>query len=467
MKKTLTALIASTAMMLSTASLEAAKQNPQAKKAVVKEWTVAIFLNADNNLDYFGVQDQKEMAKVGSNDYMNIVTLIDRERGPAQINYIEKDNIKKIKDMGELDMGDYKEFVKFVKFVKENYPAKKYCFNIWNHGSGWKDKRKDIVRGVSYDDSSNNHITTNQLTIALKEANEILGQKIDVLGFDACLMQMAEVLYACKDYANYMVASEETEPGDGAPYDEILKDVKKGMTPADFADNWVGSYLTSYSELGENFQATTQSAIDMSKVDKLTDAINGFAKAVIAGNHAGIVGRAQAWSQHYAYYENIDLISLLDSMKTYLKDINDPSLTTAIEKLRAAVKEAVISHGYTDEKLENSNGVAIFLPSGIGATVPKLYKELAFAKNTMWDEMIEEMGKRAIVDEVINDVKAGKIASLKKAVAQAKKEPNNAVYRSLLREMNFIYSSENAVPANKKAEVEKLLNDLKEAVKRK
>ena len=128
MNKTLTALLASTAIMFSTANLEAAKQNTQAKKTVTKEWTVAVFLNADNNLDYFGVQDQKEMAKVGSNDYMNIVTLIDRERGPAQINYIEKDNIKKIKDMGELDMGDYKEFVKFVRFVKENYPAKHYCF---------------------------------------------------------------------------------------------------------------------------------------------------------------------------------------------------------------------------------------------------------------------------------------------------------------------------------------------------
>ena len=238
------------------------------------------------------------------------------------------------------------------------------------------------------------------------------------------------------------------------------------MTPADFADNWVGSYLTSYSEMGDNFQATTQSAVDLRKVDKLIDAINGFAKAVIAGKHAGIVGRAQAWAQHYAYNENIDLISLLDSMKVYLKEVNDAGLTTAIEKLRAAQKEAVISHGYTDDKLENSHGIAIFLPSAMGANVPKLYRELAFAKDTMWDEMIDEMGKRAIIDEVIKDVKAGKTASFKKAVAEAKKQPNNAVYRSLLREMNYVYASENAVPAKNKAEVEKLLNDLKEAVKR-
>ena len=67
---------------------------------------------------------------------------------------------------------------------------------------------------------------------------------------------------------------------------------------------------------------------------------------------------------------------------------------------------------------------------------------------------------------VIKDVKAGKTASFKKAVAEAKKQPNNAVYRSLLREINYVYASENAVPAKNKAEVEKLLNDLKQAVKR-
>ncbi len=106
----------------------------------IKDWTIAVFLNADNNLDRYGMEDQKEMAKVGSNDFMNIVTLIDREKGPAQINYIEKDNIKKIKDLGELDMGDYKEFIKFVKFIKANYPAKHYSFTFWNHGSGWRNK---------------------------------------------------------------------------------------------------------------------------------------------------------------------------------------------------------------------------------------------------------------------------------------------------------------------------------------
>ena len=167
MKKVSSIIAACTLMIGASCCISTAATAAKAKKAAMKEWTFAVFLNADNNLDEFGVEDQEEMARVGSNENINVVTLIDRERGPAQINYIEKGKIKKVKDMGELDMGDYKELVKFCKFVKENYPAKHYMIGIWNHGSGWKAKTdKNVVRGVSYDDSSNNHITTNELTTA-------------------------------------------------------------------------------------------------------------------------------------------------------------------------------------------------------------------------------------------------------------------------------------------------------------
>ena len=163
MKKTSILAVAALILGLTSSSFAASNAQKNIKKNTEKEWTLAVFLNADNNLDRFGVADQEEMSKVGSSDFLNIVSLIDRENGPAQINYIEKDKINKLKDMGELAMGDYKEFVKFVKFVKENYPAKHYCFSFWNHGSGWKDKNDaaSVLKGISYDDSSHNHISTN------------------------------------------------------------------------------------------------------------------------------------------------------------------------------------------------------------------------------------------------------------------------------------------------------------------
>ena len=144
-------VLALAALMFGFCSTSFAATNVQnIKKVTPKEWTLAVFLNADNNLDRYGAADQVEMSKIGSNENLNIVSLIDRENGPASLNYIEKDNIKLLKDMGELDMGDYKEFVKFVQFVKDNYPAKHYAFTIWNHGSGWKDKNDpaSVLKGI-------------------------------------------------------------------------------------------------------------------------------------------------------------------------------------------------------------------------------------------------------------------------------------------------------------------------------
>ena len=475
MKKT--SVLAIAALMLglcytSNAATNVHKNN--AKKNIEKEWTLAVFLNADNNLDEFGVADQKEMSEVGSNEYLNIVSLIDRERGPAQINYIEKNNIKKLKDMGELDMGDYNEFVKFIKFVKENYPAKHYAISFWNHGSGWKDKKESasVLKGISYDDSSNNHISTNDLTIAMKEANKILGKKVDVLCFDACLMQMAEVAYAVKDQVDYMVGSEETEPGKGAPYNDILKNVKKGMNPRDFSINWVNAFGDSYNGGSQGKETSTQSALDMSKFPQFIDAVNGFAKLGMSKDYSRFFRQMNVYTQKYAYPDNMDLLHFvelmtddtgLQSLENLKKQYVDESLKTAIKKLRGAGKQLIIANRFTTERAQESKGIAIFFPTSYYC--PWLYQDLAFAKETLWDDMIAAQGEFAAVNRVVDELKQGKMEAFSKMVASAKKNPKNKVYRKVLVQVNYLADNERAIPAKSQKEFENLRNQLKEAIK--
>lgn len=189
----------------------------QSLSAAEKDWTWMVFINADNNLDEFGVLDQEEMSKVGTNDWLNIVTLIDRYDGPASYNLIEKNKITLLRDLGEVDMGDWHQLVSFVKETTERFPAKHYSLVIWNHGSGWKKKTGAAIKGISYDDHSNNHITTAQLGEAMGEIKGLLGRNLDLLCMDACLMQMMEVAWVLRHSCDYIVASEETVPGDGFP----------------------------------------------------------------------------------------------------------------------------------------------------------------------------------------------------------------------------------------------------------
>lgn len=465
--KKVSSIIATTALMigLSCSSSFAAPAKKQAKKAAMKEWTFAVFLNADNNLDRFGVEDQEEMSRVGSNENVNIVTLIDRERGPAQINYIEKGKIKKIKDMGELDMGDYKELVKFCKFVKENYPAKHYMIGIWNHGSGWKAKTdKNVVRGVSYDDSSNNHITTNQLTTATKLCAEALGQKIDVINMDCCLMGMVEVAYAIKDNCNYFVGSEEVEAGKGTPYDDVLVALKAGTTPKAFANHWVNAYAKSYQGGSQGRDDSTQSAIDLSKVDGLVDSINGFAKAVMSGKYADKVVSAVDKTVKFEYPENIDLLHFMKNFKPLVK--GDSSVTTAIEKVEAAAKAAIINNKTTGRssynRYKDAEGIAIYLPQRLGLE-PK-YSDLGFSKNSMWDDMIISLRSQRDVQVAVDEASKGDFKEMKKAIAEAKKNPRSQYARMMLRELNYAAYTEKKIPAKSQAEFDKLFQNLKTAL---
>lgn len=472
MKKTNILLTAALLLGLC-ASADAATVKKNVKKTPMKEWTMAVFLNADNNLDRFGVADQEEMSKIGSNENLNIVTLIDRECGPAQINYIENYKINKIKDMGELDMGDYKEFVKFVKFVKENYPAKHYCFSFWNHGSGWKDKNEagSVVKGISYDDSSRNHITTNDLTVALKEATNILGQKVDVLCFDACLMQMVEVAYAVKDHVDYMIGSEETEPGKGAPYDDILKNVKSGMTPKQFAVNWVNAFGDSYNGGSQGRAKSTQSALEMSKFPKFIDAVNGFAKVGLAKDYSTLFKTVFKYTQRYEYPENMDLLHFIEimqqdtqlaSLEQLKKESIDEALNTAMTKVNAAAKDLIIANRWTSDYCKESKGIAIFFSDSWYA--PWLYQDLGFAKDCLWDDMLTAQGDFAAIRKVIDEVKLGKMGSLGQVAAAAKKDPKNKLYRRILSQLNYIAETERSVPAKSQAEFEKLRAKLQAAI---
>ncbi|MBR4328431.1 MAG: hypothetical protein IKP71_01100, partial [Candidatus Riflebacteria bacterium] len=461
-------IIAATALMISVsaASFAAAPAKKPAKKAAVKEWTFAVFLNADNNLDEFGVEDQEEMSRIGSNENLNIVTLIDRERGPAQINYIEKGKIKKIKDMGELDMGDYKELVKFCKFIKENYPAKHYMIGIWNHGSGWKAKTdKNVVRGVSYDDSSNNHITTNELTTATKLCSEALGQKIDVINMDCCLMGMVEVAYAIKDHCNYFVGSEEVEAGKGTPYDDVLKGLKPGMAPKDFANHWVNAYAKSYQGGSQGRDDSTQSAIDLSKVDALVDALNGFAKAIMSGNYADKISPAVGKTVKFEYPENIDLLHFLKNFKPLVE--GDSAVTTAIAKVETAAKAAIINSKTTgrsasNNRYKNCEGIAIYLPQRF--TYESKYSELGFSKNGMWDDMILTLRSQRDVKEAIDGACKGDFKGLKSAISEAKKNPRSQYARMLVRELNYVAYTEKKIPAKNQEEFDRLFKNLKSAM---
>ena len=372
------------------------------------EWTVMIYLDADNNLESAGIDDINEMEMVGSTTDVNIVVQVDRipysvlasnnqgyaddisngdwtdtrryyitqDFDPVQINSQLKSNL------GELNMGDYQTLVDFANWAMTNYPAQKYLLVIWNHGGGFRSPAyttKDIAWDYT---NGEDKITMPELEDALSAVSSQTGKKIDIVGMDACLMAMTEVAYQIKDYAGIMVASEENEPGDGWPYDSILAQLvsNPSMSAEQLATDIVDKYIFSYSSGN-----VTQSAIDLSYLDILAGQLSNLALAIKSDSFTSksryIVGAVN--SQYYGDPDFIDLYDLCNQLLTYSNSLEVKNIASNIQQ---TLDDAILKSGYIGGKVSNSKGLSIYFPWYYGYS--GYYNFTNFSRDTLWDEML-------------------------------------------------------------------------------
>ncbi len=372
--------------------------------AQTAEWTWVVFINADNNLEGAGLDDLNEMEIAGSTDQVNIVVLLDRARGYSydegnwtgtRLFYVQKDpNMKKInstllKDYGELDMGDWRVLAKVFKDVVAQYPAKRYAVVLWNHGSGWKKKDNPLLKGISYDDQSGNHIKSWELHEFGAELVKIAGKKIDLFGMDACLMGMLEVAYELKDYADYLVYSEQTEPWDGWPHDDILTKLVENPTIStrDLAAFMAKAFVDSYNYGSQGHEPdVTQSAIDLSKIDALADELDEVAKDVINLEDKKELLRTMKYSPNFYYTDYKDLGTLLKRMDKFV------DTDKALEAYKAAVVAA-----HTNSTRLKVTGMSIWVPKYASYLMDK-YGKLQFSQDHLWDDMLADLFSKRLAE---------------------------------------------------------------------
>ena len=294
------------------------KSRVQRQPQAPKEWTVLVYLNGKNDLEVAGLYNLNKMELAGSNAELNIVAEAGRMNGQdndvdfdgnwtgSRRYYVtqdadeEKVKSKVIQSFRKVDMGDWRHLADFAKWGMKNYPARHYALMIWNHGSGWiTTKGGRANKGISYDHETKNHISTPELGAAMKEIG-----KVDILAYDACLMQMAEVLYEVKDYADYVVGSEETVPGTGFPYETLLPAFTGSKNSGELAVEIVRAYDDFYSAKGKK---VTLSAVRVSALGDFMTAFNAWTDALIASDKKPQI-KSKAYSAGaYAYKDNKDL----------------------------------------------------------------------------------------------------------------------------------------------------------------
>lgn len=268
------------------------RPSPSTASPPLKEWTFLVYMNSDNNLYEYGFLNVMQMEKVGSSDQVNIVVQMDPEPRnlPTTRYFINKNSQAQqgkitsqvVGQLGETNMGDPKTLTDFLVWGAQNYPAKHYAVVVWNHGGGWV--------GVSYDDNPSAHLSTPQVRQALEGFNTYLSrsaarngfrtaQKIDLINFDACLMSTLEVAYELKDVANYLVASQFNEPGEGEDYTNFLNPLvqKPSMTARELAEIMVYQYVQTYNTSRD----INYAAVDLGRVAQFTRQFNAAMETVL------------------------------------------------------------------------------------------------------------------------------------------------------------------------------------------
>lgn len=373
-----------------------------------KAWTIMVFINADNNLDSAGVADVNEMERVGSNERVNVLVQLDRSEveGTTRL-YVERDDSPEVTspvvlDLGEVDMGDWKQAFDFFSWGVQNYPAERYAFVIWNHGRGWRRQTDGGTvittgtsggddKGVSYDDGSGNHIKTTELRPMMAAMAERLGRRVDLLGFDACLMQMGEVAGEVKDHVAVQVGAEHVEASDGWPYDEIIAalQARPDMDEKALGKEIVDLYVNSYRDGSQGSENANQSALDLRAFDGFRNRLDAFADALLALPHrAGDLGRIMDETQAFDVYQYKDLGDFV--VRVLAEISNDAVQKAGKELLRFYRSELVVGNGATGRRLEGSTGLSLWFPEVFfHEKLVEAYGQLAFAKESRWDEFLE------------------------------------------------------------------------------
>lgn len=234
----------------------------------------------------------------------------------------------------------------FIKKAVAQAPADRYVLVLWDHGGG-------SIHG--YGDSQNL-----SSVIDIQEAIKNSGVHFDIIGYDACLMATLDSAYSLKDYADYYVASEETEDGYGWDYKKIMETVaaNKSISSRDLAVRITEVYQERYI----NDPTHTLSVIDLSKIEAVKTAYENYTNAMNS-NISAQGTSLNAWVDfndarkkvdHYAEYADSEylLVDLKDLVSLSSNGNNDFGLIEAINN-------AVISN---KSGRATSYGISIFMP---------------------------------------------------------------------------------------------------------
>lgn len=355
-------------------------------------WTVMVYMSGDqsgsSSLDLAAWLDLEEMESIGSTDQVKVVVQLDPydsctgtyryfvtgvDKGLSYPLYPEDI----VGSLSEQDMSDPAVLANFVNWATTNYPADHYLLVLWDHGGGWREEGI-INRGIMWDYTpSYSYMSMEDLADGLDSFNE----HIDIIGFDACLMQMIEVAYQIEswvtDAPDYMIGSEESEWFYGWNYDDILNHLTLSptMSAATLGETIVDDFCYN-----SGVTTATLSVINLNNFHSIADPIfSAFQLALRNSAYQSEIATARITAQSYNAPDFKDIYDFAE--RIYMLGVYDCQVEA--DAVMNFVDNGVAYEGWVGLDVANSHGLSIYLPD-TAAEYDSAYSTLLFPLATGW-----------------------------------------------------------------------------------
>lgn len=184
---------------------------------------------------------------------------------------ITHDGFRKIHSLSDRSIGNPSTLAEFINYGMTEFPADRYGLIFWNHGAG-------SVIGFGYDElhSDDTSLSLAEIRQGLQQSCSPTSFKFTFIGFDACLMATLEMASAVSPYADYLVASQELEPGKGWNYKSITATLRRNpqMPGEQIGKLIVDSFVDSYKE--RESEQVTLSVTNLNKIGALEVSLGKF-----------------------------------------------------------------------------------------------------------------------------------------------------------------------------------------------
>lgn len=267
-----------------------------------------------------------------------------------QIWQIKDDGIVCLEEnLGSVSMTDPDTLSSFIRWCANEFPANRNALIFWDHGGG-------SVSGFGYDEKFQS-----SGSMSLAEIDEALtdgGVRFDFVGFDACLMATTENALMLSKHADYMIASEETEPGIGWYYTNWLTSLSRNtsLSTLEVGKEIIDDFVEACGRKCAG-QSTTLSIVDLAEAEatipKALAAFSNDTYALIKNNDYAQVSNARSNAREFGASSRIDQVDLVH----LAKNMNTQEGDALAEALLGAVK-----YNRTSSNMTNAYGISIYFP---------------------------------------------------------------------------------------------------------